>query len=85
MPGEDNYLCVKKGGEMIAIHRALKMEEVEKLAKDLKRPIEDIHVHHANGNKFDNTMNNLEPMSKDRHAKQHGANNWDELLERGKK
>ena len=32
----------------------------------------DIHVHHINISKFDNTMDNLEVLHKDEHAKRHG-------------
>lgn len=43
------YLSVIIDGKQKDFHRYLKQDEVEALAKKLKCPIGDIHVHHKNG------------------------------------
>ena len=78
---KNNYLCVKDDwNDLIPIHRHFKLEEVEKLSKQLKCEIKDIHVHHINKKKEDNQLNNLEVLHKDEHAKRHGVNAWEQLI-----
>jgi len=80
-PNKDLYLCVKKDGGIIEIHREMKIKEVEELAKKLNCKERDIHVHHISGEKskygkFENMRDNLVVLYKDDHAKRHGYGTW---------
>ena len=82
-PNKDDYLSVKdkEWNELLSVHRYLKINEVEELAKKIGCPIKDVHVHHSDGHKENNCLKNLEPLYKDDHAKRHGFDTWEELLE----
>ena len=80
-PDKQKYLCVKdEWGDLIPVHNYLKREDVEKLAKELGVPTQDIHVHHIDKDpeKKNNSLNNLEVLHKDVHAQRHGFLTWEE-------
>lgn len=80
---KNNYLYVKdkEWGELIPVHRYLKLDEVEELSKKMGFDIKDIHVHHIDKDKQNNFLNNLEVLHKDDHAKRHGFDTWEEYQE----
>lgn len=80
-PDKNGYLCVKDKDwrNLIFIHNYLKRAEVEKLAKELNCPTQDIHVHHKDKDERNNRLNNLEVLHKDVHANRHGFSTWEEF------
>jgi len=81
-PDKIGYLCVKdEWGDLIPVHNHLKREEVERLSKELNCSTQDIHVHHIDKVKGNNSLNNLEVLHKDKHAKRHGFDTWEEYQE----
>jgi len=70
--GHDYPYCL----DIKEFHRWFMRDEVKKLANELECSEKDIHVHHKNEKKWDNTLNNLEILHKDNHAKKHGFDIW---------
>ena len=82
-PDKNNYLCVKDNdwGDLMSVHRYLKIKEIEELAKKLGVEEKEIHIHHKDKEKENNRLTNLEVLYKDAHARKHGFDTWKEYQE----
>ncbi|MEK6856148.1 MAG: hypothetical protein AABX66_03260, partial [Nanoarchaeota archaeon] len=80
----DNYGCylarINKHGYLEHFHRWLKMDEVEKFAKDHNLKLRDVIVHHKNHEHTDNRLRNLDVVSRkdhdEHHKKEKAYKNW---------
>lgn len=71
--GVERYAYMRAGGELVYVHRHV-------MEQHLGRKLDTSeHVHHRNGNKRDNRLENLEVISAADHARLHGRT-WRENL-----